>query len=499
MLCARSSLRWSPRYAARRRSVLLLGPLLVLAAGLPCGAARGDMEADRLAASRAAAAVLQDAFVRVADELEPAVVTVHAKKTVKPKPRGSEKEGENVFEDLGSGSRRGHRAQGTGSGVLFSADGWIITNDHVVAGSDRVTVKLRDGRELDGEVRRDYRSDIALVKVNGTDLPFARLGDSDKVRIGQWAIAIGTPYKYEGSLSVGVISSLGRKQEIRDSSGEGEGRLYSDMIQTDAAINPGNSGGPLVNLDGEVVAINTAIESENGASVGIGFAIPINTVKFVADQLRTQGKVSYGYLGIEPETLTPRLAESYKAQTGAIVRAEPSDGSPASKAGVHVDDVVTAIDGKPIRSESEFRTTVSRIAPGTTVEIQLVRAGEPRTVKATLVEPPAPKIALGGRARDGVPRLGVEVAALTADHANRVGLLGLTGVVVRNLDTTTSAAETELQSGDVVLTVNGVPTPTVESFKKATSSLHAGEVVRIIFQGKRYSETVKRVVIFTLD
>jgi serine protease Do len=271
------------------------------------------------------------------------------------------------------------------------------------------------------------------------------------------------------------------------------------MIQTDAAINPGNSGGPLMNLDGEVIAINTAIESENGASVGIGFAIPINAVRFVADQLRAKGRVSYGYLGVEPETLTPRLAESYRVAAGAIVKAEPVSGSPASKADIHVDDVITAIDGKPVRTEADFRIAVSRTAPGKTIEIEIVRGGAPKTVKATLVEPPAPRVARQERARDASPRLGVEVAALTADQASRVGLSGSNGVVVKTLDSMTSAGETELQSGDVVISVNGIATPNVEAFKKVTGALKSGAVVRIIFQGKRYSENVKRVVIFTMD
>jgi serine protease Do len=317
--------------------------------------------------------------------------------------------------------------------------------------------------------------------------------------VGQWAVAIGCPFRYEGSLSVGVISSLGRRQEIRDHSGEGNGRLYMDMIQTDAAINPGNSGGPLINLDGEVIAINTAIESENGASVGIGFAIPINAVKFVTDQLQAKGKVSYGYLGVEPETLTPKLAESYKTDAGAIVKSEPTEGSPAARAGIHVDDVITGVDGKSIKTESDFRICVSRSAPGTTIEIALVRAGAPKTVKATLAEPPAPRIARSEKGDSTGPRLGVEVAALTVDQASRVGMTSMNGVVVKALDSTTSAAETELQSGDVVLTLNGVATPTVEAFRKASGGLHPGDVVRIIFQGKRSSETVKRVAIFTLD
>jgi serine protease Do len=481
--------------AGRLKAAALAGALtLVLAMSVP-GPQAAFAQANQQ--SKSILHSLQDAFVQVADELEPAVVTITAKKTVRPKPKSDDP----AFEDLNTDKNKGrsYRSQGTGSGVIISTDGWIITNDHVVGGADKVTVKLHDGREFDGVVKRDYRSDIALIKVEASSLPAARLGDSDKVRTGQWAIAIGSPFRYEGSFSVGVISSLGRRQEIKDHSGEGDSRLYPDMIQTDAAINPGNSGGPLVNIDGEVIGINTAIESDAGNSVGIGFAIPMNSVKFVVDQLKEKGRVSYGYLGVEPDTLSPKLADIYKVAAGALVKAEPPVGSPAAKAGIHVDDVITEIYGKPIRSEADFRTTVSRIAPGTAINVMLVRGGEEKQVKAVVSEPPPPKVA---RVEAGPPHvvLGVDVGSLTAEQAMRVGLTGpMTGVVVRAVDSASSIAETEMQAGDVILKVNGIPTPNLDAFKKVTEKLHPGDIVRIIFAGRRSPETVKKVAIFTLD
>lgn len=438
---------------------------------------------------------LQDAFVSVADELEPAVVTITARKTVKGSDKGEEPEGRG----WGRGRSRPYSTQGTGSGVIISADGWIVTNDHVVGNADRVMVKLHDGRELEGTVRRDYRSDLAVVKITGASFPFARIGDSDRVRVGQWAIAIGSPYKYEGSFSVGVVSALGRKQEIRDQNGEGEGRLYPDMIQTDAAINPGNSGGPLINVDGEIIAINTAIESESGGSVGIGFAIPSNQVKFVIEQLKTRGAVSYGYLGVEPETVTPRLSAAYKVANGALIKAEPATGSPAAKAGLHVEDVITRIDQTPIRTERDYRVTVSRIAPGAEVTICYSRNGSEKTAHAFATETPAPRIS---QIDSGIRTagLGVEVSSLTNDTALRVGLDGKSaGVVITALDTGSIISDTELRSGDVILKVNDTPTPTVETFRKATLHLHHGDTVRILWQGKRYPETIKRLSIVTLD
>jgi serine protease Do len=442
---------------------------------------------------RALLGALQEAFVSVADALEPAVVTITARKTV----RG----GVDLEEDKGStrGKQKTFRSQGTGSGVIISPDGWVVTNDHVVGNAVRVMVRLRDGREIEGAVRRDYRSDLAVIKLDGDSYPYARLGDSDRVRIGQWAIAIGSPYKYDGSFSVGVVSALGRKQEIRDQNGEGDGRLYPDMIQTDAAINPGNSGGPLINLDGEVIAINTAIESENGGSVGIGFAIPANQVRFVVEQLKSKGSVSYGYLGVEPETITPRLAAAYKVVSGALVKAEPPAGSPASKAGIHVEDVITKIESTSITSERDFRLTVSRLTPGAEVSITYTRNGAEKTARAIITEPPplrASQIDTGIRTAG----LGVEVAVLNAETASRVGLASSNeGVVIRSMDSSSCISETDIRAGDVILKVNGIPTPTVEAFRKATLSLRPGEMVRILWQGKRYPETIKRISIVTLD
>jgi len=470
------------------------------------GGFSGDVQvgfAQETKPGKAALYALQEAFVAVAEEVEPAVVTITAQRTVRPQTESSAPEEEGIPFPFGRGRRSDpFRAEGTGSGVIISADGWVLTNDHVVSGADKVLVKLNDGREFYGKVTRDYRSDLALVKLEGNNFPVARLGDSDKVKIGQWAIAIGSPYRYEGSFSVGVISSLYRRQEIRDRSSAGGGRLYPNMIQTDAAINPGNSGGPLVNIEGEVIGINTAIESETGGSVGIGFAIPINTARFVIEQLKTKGRVSYGYLGIEPETVTPRLASSYRVPSGALVRAEPQPDTPAGKAGIQVDDVVTQIDGRPIRNELDLRTTVSRIPPGTTVSLTLVRNGNEKRVLVTIGEAPdiQPRSRPTAEASAPAPRLGLDVSALTPDAAKKAGLSETAeGVVVKSIDRGSGASESELESGDIILRVNGTPTPSVEAFRKVTATLKSGDVVRLVWQGRRGRETLRRVAIVSVD
>jgi serine protease Do len=251
--------------------------LLTLAAGLalqstPAGGQRTSGDAAAPAASHAYLSGVQDSFASIADELEPAVVTILSARTIRAAGQDGGAGGSHAQPNPFSQPRI-HRSVGTGSGVIITPDGWVLTNDHVVGGADRVTVRLHDGREFTGDVRRDEKSDLALVRISApAPLPAARLGDSDKIKVGHWAIAIGSPYRFEGSLSVGVISSLYRSQQILDIGGSSPMRYYPNMIQTDAAINPGNSGGPLCNIDGEVIGINTAIESESGGSIGIGFA-----------------------------------------------------------------------------------------------------------------------------------------------------------------------------------------------------------------------------------
>jgi serine protease Do len=444
--------------------------------------------------TKAAVLALQEAFVGVADEVEPSVVTITAKKINKGAAAGEEGIPGLPF---GRRSPRDFRSEGTGSGVILSADGWILTNDHVISGADRVTVKLHDGREFVGSVRRDTRSDLALIKITASDLRPAKLGNSDAVKVGHWAIAIGSPYRYEGSLSVGVISSLSRKQEI---AGRGEeiGRLYPSMIQTDAAINPGNSGGPLVNIEGEVIGINTAIESESGGSVGIGFAIPVNMVKFVVEQLKTKGRVSYGYLGVDPETVTPRLAAAYKTPGGALVLQEPDPSTPAGRAGIHVEDVITEIGGRPIFNEADLRLTVSRIPPGTKIPVQIIRSGKPIRLEVTVEEAPNPTPAAGSATIEA--RIGIEVTPLSKEAAERVGWVETKGgVVVKSRDEASGAGDSDLRPGDVILTINDTPTPSVEAFLKSAKNLKSGDVVRIRYQGRRGRATFQRVTIFTID
>lgn len=463
--------------ARARRASLFTAALGCLALSGPITAQAQEKEGSAKAGVTALAN-LQEAFAEVADSIEPAVVTVYSTKTL----RGADE----LPQGLNSLERGVRRATGTGSGVIIRKEGWILTNDHVVGGADKVSVKLHDGREFTGTVIRDFRSDLALIKVtSATDLPFAKLGDSDKVKIGHWAIAIGSPYRFEGSFSVGVISSLNRLQKIADGSG-GRERLYPNMMQTDAAINPGNSGGPLCNLNGEVIAINTAIESDHtgmgGGSIGIGFAIPINSAKFVIDQLLTKGRVSYGYLGVAPKTVVPRLATTLNVTYGALIDTDPTKGSPAEMAGLRVGDVVTAIDSKPIRTEADLRTVIGQTAPATKVQLTVVRDGKTVPLTATLTEA-NPRDADPDKPRAATKaKLGIEVTPLTKRVAEQTGYPADQGVLIKAIDISSAASDNEeLTEGYLILKVNNIDTPTVTAFQNAIKSLKSGDMVKIVY------------------
>ena len=451
---------------------------------LPAKASFVD-EASSSSLTKAILSGLQGAFSNIAEELEPTVVTVSISKSIR-----NEKEadgGETPPRGIFPQGRPPKSLKGTGSGVIIRKDGWILTNDHVVSGAERVTVKMHDGREFVGTVRRDFRSDLALIKIESpTPLPAARLGDSDSAKIGHWAIAIGSPYRYEGSFSVGVISSLFRQHRIRDAETRGAERLYPNMIQTDAAINPGNSGGPLVNIEGQVIGINTAIESEGGGSIGIGFAIPINAAKFVVEQLMTKGKVSYGLLGVTPRDVTPRQAVAFGINQGAWIDEEPLEDGPAGKAGLHAGDVITAVNGRPIHNELDLRTIISHTQPFTSVDITYLRDRKSRTVKATLTEAISPEVEQPKAKDPAKSLLGLDVQPITDKLAANAGLpTNVTGVVIKSIDINGAAADLDgLTEGSVLIRVNDTNTPTMAAYRAVTEGLKTGDQVRLVFQNR---------------
>ncbi len=448
-----------------------------------------------------AAEAMESAFVRVAEEVSPAVVTIYARRNVsRPSLRFEIPNDIPLPFDLQP--RRGGRTfepvpiptRGVGSGVIVRSDGYILTNDHVVAGAERVEVVLSDGRRLEGKVLRDFRSDIAVVKVNATGLPTARLGDSDAVRVGQWAIALGSPFGKENTMTVGVVSALGRREAI-GSIMQGQ-RYYPNLIQTDASINPGNSGGPLLNIRGEVIGINTAIESPTGSFAGIGFAVPINTARFVMEQLITRGKVVRGFFGVMPADVTPEDAQRLKVKQGALITSV-TEGSPAAQAGIQVEDVVVEYNGKPVKGELDFRDMVARTEPGTVVPVKVVRNGREITLRVKVGE--APPVDEQGRQREQPQesgrKLGISIERLTPELAERYKLPRSTqGVVMTEVVPGSAADDAGLAVGDVILQVDGQRVTTVDEVHRIVSGHKSGDSVIFIVRSNTDEGAITRRV-----
>jgi serine protease Do len=351
------------------------------------------------------------------------------------------------------GPRGGGRAvTGQGSGFFISADGFAVTNNHVVDGADKVEVTTDDGKTYKAKViGTDARTDLALIKVEGaSNLPFAKLSEG-KPRIGDWVLAVGNPFGLGGTVTAGIVSASGR--DI----GNGP---YDDFIQIDAPVNKGNSGGPAFNTEGEVMGVNTAIYSPSGGSVGIAFAIPASTVKSVVAQLQDKGSVSRGWIGVQIQPVTPEIAESLglKKAEGALV-AEPQANGPAAKAGIESGDVITAVNGETVKDARELARTIGGLAPGKAVKLNVLHKGQDKVIDLTLGQLPNAQEAKadtdngdksGPTRGTDVPKLG-----LTLAPANSVAGAGKDGVVVTQVDPKSAAADRGFKEGDVILEVGG--------------------------------------------
>jgi len=339
---------------------------------------------------------------------------------------------------------------GMGSGFIVGADGYILTNAHVVANAADVTVKLSDRRELKAKViGADRRTDVALLKVDATGLPTVKLGDPKSVRPGEWVVAIGSPFGLESSVTAGVVSATGRA--LPDSS-------YVPFIQTDVAVNPGNSGGPLFNMAGEVIGINSQIFSHTGGYQGVSFAIPIDVALDVKNQLVAHGRVVRGRLGVTVQEMSQSLAASFgmKTATGALLSAVEKD-SPAERAGLKAGDVVLKLDGKPIERSGELARRIAEMKPGTQSRLELWRDGGAKEVAVTVGEAKDAQVAEAPGASEAPGKLGVAVRPLTSEERKENG--GKDGLVVESVSG--AAARAGIQRGDVILAVNGTPVKNV--------------------------------------
>jgi len=376
---------------------------------------------------------------------------------------------------------REFQSQSLGSGFIVSADGYIMTNAHVVDAADEITVRLTDKREYKAKViGADRRTDLALIKIEATGLPAVRFGDPNKLKVGEWVVAIGSPFGFENSVTAGIVSAKGRSLPQEN---------YVPFIQTDVAVNPGNSGGPLFNLRGEVVGINSQIYSRTGGFMGLSFAIPIDVANQIAQQLRNAGKVTRGRIGVVIQALTKELVESFglpKAQ-GALVNSVEK-GGPAEKAGIEAGDVILQFDGKPVMSSEDLPRLVGAVKPGSKVPVQIWRNKQSRDVQVVVAEMQDDRTAAaaqqkGGR-RDAKPpaavasQHGLTLVELTEAQRKELKVAG--GVLVENAQG--AAARAGVRRGDVILAVNNQDVKSVEQFNQLIAQLDKGRIVALLIR-----------------
>ena len=417
-------------------------------------------------------------FVVLAKKLKPVVVNISS--TQVSEGRGSQEFSspfgdEDPFNDFwrrffgGPAPRGPQRQRSLGSGFIIDGDGSIMTNNHVVENAQKIVVKLAaDDQEYEAKViGRDSKTDIAVIKINAkTSLPAATFGDSDRLEVGEWVVAIGNPFGLDSTVTSGIVSAKGRHI------GQGP---YDNFIQTDASINPGNSGGPLINLRGEVIGINTAIFSRTGGNMGIGFAIPINLVKEVLPQLRGKGKVTRGFLGVLIQKVTPEIAESLGMDkgNGALVANVTKDG-PADKAGVKVGDVIIEFDGKEVKDSSDLPIIVARTPVDRRATMKVLRDKKEITLTVSVGELKDEEVVAS------VPEkgeLGLTVQRLTPQMAESLGLDKSEGVVVTAIEPGSAADEAGIRRGDVIVEVDRKPVRNLDEYKKAVAAIRKGRGV----------------------
>jgi serine protease Do len=352
-----------------------------------------------------------------------------------------------------------YKQHGLGSGVIVSPDGYILTNFHVVGHADEIHVRLLDKREFTAKViGKDSKTDLALIKIDTKQpLPVATLGDSNQAQVGDWVIAIGSPFGFTSTVTSGIISAKGRAL----------GGNYDDFIQTDASINPGNSGGPLFDTSGRVIGINTAIYSSTGSNAGIGFAIPIDLAKQVMEQLKSRGRVVRGWLGVEIQEVTPDLAQSFNLPKpeGALVANVEKD-SPAGKAGIQRGDIIVEFNGTPLQDEHQLPELVAQTPIGSSAQVVVIRNGKRITLKTKVGELKEEQLA-SAKGEEPGSNWGLQVQSITPDIEKELNLSSTKGVVVRGVQPDSPASDAGIQQGDVVLEVNHTKVNSVDDFLSA--------------------------------
>ncbi len=465
----------------------VVSPLWVLAAGVVFSHQAFSVE------NVSVAVQLQEAFTAVAKKVGPTVVsisTVHTERVRRNyylSPYEDELTQRFFSDFFGEAPYREFKRVGLGSGFIIDPEGYILTNEHVIGDADQIHVTLADGREFNAAVRgRDSRSDLAVIKIDAAGLPVVELGDSDPVRTGEWAIAIGNPFGFamtnpEPTVTVGVISALNRSL-----SRGGKEQDFTDLIQTDAAINPGNSGGPLVNLQGAVIGINVAIFTTSGGYQGIGFAIPVNRAKAILDDLIQGRKIRYGWLGVSIQDVSKDLAVYFELpDQDGIVIAQVLPGGPADKAGIKPGDVIRTVEGEPVRNVRALISRISKTKIGAEVELKMIRQKREMTLKVKVGERPSSTPAQ--QTLDQLPGTmsaptfswrGMQAQNLTSELKQRLGIGEEIGVAVVQVDPNSFAYRAGMRVGDVILEINHAPIQNQGDFERTTSQIQGNALLR---------------------
>ncbi len=440
--------------------------------------------------------MVPQSLTELAEHVGPSVVNIRTVKTIKGggpvfrhfqrNPFGKEDPFRDFFEKFFGEEQQGeHKQRSLGSGFILNGEGYIVTNNHVIEDADEIKVKLKSGEEYDAEiVGRDPNTDLALVQVkNAKNLQALSIGDSDALKVGEWVMAIGSPFGLEQTVTAGIVSAKGRVI------GSGP---YDDFIQTDASINPGNSGGPLVNMRGEVVGINTAIVA---SGQGIGFAIPVNLAKNIVEQLKATGEVTRGWLGVAIQDITEEMAEYYglKSREGVLI-AKVFEGDPADKAGIKTQDIIVSVNGKKIENSRALTTYIAGLEVGQNSEIKVLRGGKEMTFRVMIAKRKDEKLASGSPSSpEQTGELGIQVSNITPEMAERFNLADASGVVVSDLESGGKGEQGGLQRGDIIKEVNHTPVKNTEEFRNAVKSVPEGETISLFIHRMNAGFMVVRI------
>ena len=428
-------------------------------------------------------------FAAVAERVSPAVVSIKATKIEKISTSGPFDEFWERFFDIPEGREQERQSTASGTGFFISTDGYILTNNHIVEKASKVTITTLEEKQFRAEiVGLDPETDLALLKVDQRNQPFVRLGDSERLKVGEWVLAIGNPLGFTHTVTAGIVSAKGRLLYLPD-------QPYQDFIQTDAAINRGNSGGPLVNMEGEVIGINSMIWTPTGVNIGIGFAISSKLAKDIVEQLKENGRVIRGWIGISILAVTKDMEKVLKTDSGALIN-DVTRGLPAEKAGLKRWDVIVSIDGEPVTSNQDLMFKIAGTKPGTKVDFGIIRDGEPKTIEVKIGEKEPAKEVETSTASD--KKIGLTVQELTTDLAEEYSFQTKEGLIITKVDKYSEAEKVGLEPGDIILEANRKLLKKTKDLEKIIKATDPGDAILLLIRREDRRRGTSRDYIITL-